>query len=421
MKKLLVSLFLLGIAISFKSQNIEDFKMSNGIINDAKLVEHIMEKKYPGYKNIMNSRYESLAQQVNNIVEHQTGNRNLIQVPIVIHIVYKDSVENISQSDIEAQIDILNRDFQRNNADTSKLRNIFHPIAGNPNIQFLLRHVERVNTASNFIPSFTDLYDDIKHNSSGGSDAWPTTHYLNIWVGNLQGEFLLGYAYPPAGVSGWPSGSSAPTPAVDGIVIDYRAFGPTSFFRGDSLNGRTLVHEAGHYFGLRHIWGDGDCSDDDHLNDTPTAISESSGDCDTTKNTCNDGAGDMPDLVENYMDYSADTCMVTFTADQASLMRTALQTYRPDLIPTASLPEKYEAITFNLFPNPSNGVVNYDINVIGLDNLDINVMDLSGKVVHKENNVSIAGLIDLGSLKKGIYLVNVTSGSFVISERVSIQ
>ncbi|MFN5911951.1 MAG: M43 family zinc metalloprotease, partial [Bacteroidota bacterium] len=68
--------------------------------------------------------------------------------------------------------------------------------------------------------------------------------------------------------------------------------------------GRTCVHEVGHYLGLRHIWGDGDCSQEDGIDDTPNADSQSNQDCDVTRNTCTDNiAGtDLPDMVENYMD-----------------------------------------------------------------------------------------------------------------------
>ena len=131
---------------------------------------------------------------------------------------------------------------------------------------------------------------------------WDPSSYLNIWVCNL-GSGLLGYAQFPGG-----------NPATDGVVCDYAYFGTigTATFPFDE--GRTCTHEVGHYLNLRHIWGDGGCSVDDFVSDTPTSDGPNYG-CALGHVSCG-----STDMVQNYMDYSDDGCMNLYTAGQAARM-----------------------------------------------------------------------------------------------------
>ncbi len=93
------------------------------------------------------------------------------------------------------------------------------------------------------------------------------------------------------------------------------AFGETSGVYGD---GRTATHEVGHWLNLRHIWGDGGCSVDDYVTDTPKAggpnYGTQQGECpNANTNSCDEGSGDLPDMTMNYMDYVYDDCMYMFT------------------------------------------------------------------------------------------------------------
>lgn len=410
MKKLVVQIIFLVLIFKLQSQSIESIRLPNGMIDDQKYVEYTMENNYPGYKDYVNARYANIARQINDIENHQTGNRSTLEIKVVVHIVWKDSTENIPLSIIQDQIDIINEDFQRRHSDTGSLRSIFHPIVGNPNISFQLAHVERVQTSATFSRSSTPRgNNNIKYSSFGGSDAWAVTNYLNVWVGNLSNGDTFGYAtYPWYGVSN----------IEQGVVIHYKAFGPTGLFGGYALQGRTLIHEIGHYLGLRHPWGG--CSDGDSLADTPNTLAANFF-CDTSMNFCIDSVDDMPDMVENYMDYSEDACMVAFTADQAALMRTVLQTDRSSLLTTVNINKNHNEFEINLFPNPSNGIINYDININELDNLDISVLDLSGKIIYKKNNTSKIGSIDLININKGIYVFNAFSNDFIVSKRIAVQ
>lgn len=179
--------------------------------------------------------------------------------------------------------------------------------------------------------------EDMKFTDKGGYNAWDTKRYLNIWVCNLDdgdqtNGILLGFATPPEGAPNWPEGSSG-TFETDGVVIHYQAFGINNPDPISTVTkGRTSTHEVGHYLGLRHIWGDGDCTMDDGIEDTPDASDATQSVCDYTKNTCTESPIEYPDMIENYMDYSDDNCLNMFSAGQVAIMQTVLQNLRSGLL-----------------------------------------------------------------------------------------
>ena len=166
--------------------------------------------------------------------------------------------------------------------------------------------------------SMSDFENSIKPQTQ-----WDPTRYLNIWVADLESP-LLGYAQLPSnsGLSGLNTfGGNANT---DGVVITSSSVGSVANpGSGAPYNlGRTLTHELGHWLGLRHIWGDsGNCSNDDFCADTPDATT-SNGGCPSIDSCPSDGLG--ADMVENYMDYTNDGCMHTFTADQTTRIQAVL-------------------------------------------------------------------------------------------------
>lgn len=267
--------------------------------------------------------------------------RSNIEIPVVVHVVYKNANERIELSKVQEQIDILNEDYQRLNADASDLRSIFDGVAANPNISFRLDSViyKETNTnfySSGFLPDM-NVVNKVKFDCEGGDEAWSVDQYLNIWVCNLGSAGILGFAYPPANLSNWPSGSDAPTIGQEGVVFDYRVIGRSGLYSVQGTNivtqGRTATHEIGHYLGLRHIWGDGtlsifgmpDCSVDDGIADTPNQGMNANFTCDKTLNTCESTqANDLPDMIENFMDYASESCMNTFTQGQVDVMRGVL-------------------------------------------------------------------------------------------------
>lgn len=394
----------------------------NGIVNDSKLVLDLMEKKYPGYKN-------QVQQVFDNNKNGALKNGQTYTINTVVHVVWKNNEENIHDSIIERQIEILNEDYGRTNADTVNLRPIFDPIAGNPNIQFNLVAIERVQTNETFSVSFTGLPDNVKESANGGSDAWNTEYFLNIWVCNIDGGLLgalFGYAYPPAGLSHWPGGSEAPNPNLEGVVLDFRTVGdnnpnpmpdPNGGGGNVDFRGRTATHEVGHYLGLRHIWGDGggffggnSCGADDGCDDTPNQGAQSNFDCNTSLNTCIDSLGgqpspnDLPDLIENHMDYSSEACKNMFTNDQIGIMRSVLENERIGLLSDATAINEYSDVAIKLYPNPSNAIVNIELDQ-KLDNALIRVSDLLGKQLLLTKTDQQPLQLDFSHFNKGIYIV----------------
>jgi hypothetical protein len=349
-------------------------------------------------------------------------------IPVVVHVVYKNANANLHDSVIHDQIRILNEDYGRMNADASNLRSEFHPYAGDAKIQFVLASfdpngnpttgITRTQTSVN---SFVDLQstagmmgiERVKSTADGGIDPWNQSRYLNIWICDMSFfgmTMLLGYATPPANLPNWPAGSSGDENLGDGVVIQYQVFGsnnPNPMTGNYVVKGRTVTHEVGHYLGLRHIWGDGDCTQEDGIDDTPNAVDKSNSDCNTTKNTCVDNIDgvDLPDMVENFMDYSAETCQNTFTKGQVALMRGVLENQRWDLINDndALGIKPTNVLTANLYPNPAEN----SFTVSSSDKLinTITVMDVNGKVVYSTEATGTTTNIQIGHLKAGVYQV----------------
>ena len=241
-----------------------------------------------------------------------------ITIPVVVHVVYNNSTENISDAQVQSQIDILNEDFRRLNADAANTPSVFQGVAADVNIEFCLASQDPqgnptygITRTSTSVSAF-GTNDEVKFNSSGGKDAWPAGDYMNFWVCDISGG-ILGYAQFPGGPAN-----------TDGVVGDYQYFGNIGTATAPFNLGRTGTHEVGHYLNLRHIWGDGNCNADDFVGDTPRAGGPNYTGSPCTfpgPNSCNEGSGDQPDMFQNYMDYSDDGCMNLFTQGQTDRMR----------------------------------------------------------------------------------------------------
>jgi len=226
-----------------------------------------------------------------------------IQIPIVVNVLYKTSAQNISITQIQSQIDVLNNDFQALNSDYNQTPSIFQSVrSGTTKIRFVLDTVIRKSTTKTSWK--TD--DAMKKTSRGGVNPLSPTTKLNMWICNLSGG-ILGYAQFPGGNS-----------STDGIVIDDNAFGTVGTVQAPYNKGRTATHEVGHWMNLRHIWGDATCGND-LVSDTPSHNAPNYG-CPIYphKSTC---SGQPTEMTMNYMDYTDDACMYMFTAGQRTRMR----------------------------------------------------------------------------------------------------
>ena len=238
-------------------------------------------------------------------------NKAVITIPVVVHVVYNTSAQNVSDAQIQSQLDVLNKDFRKLNTDLSLVPSTFTSLVADAEINFCLANrdpngnpttgILRVQTSQ---ASFS-TNDGVKYASSGGSNAWPSNQYLNIWVCNMSGG-ILGYAQFPGGAS-----------ASDGVVVGYTCFGTTGTAQAPFNKGRTATHEVGHWLNLRHIWGDATCGSD-LVSDTPVHNTSNYG-CPShpRSNSC----GTSAEMFMNYMDYVDDACMQMFSSGQKARMQ----------------------------------------------------------------------------------------------------
>ena len=223
----------------------------------------------------------------------------VIEIPVVVNVLYRTTAENISQAQIQSQIDVLNEDFNATNADFSKVPTTFSGVKANVGIRFVLDQVIRKSTTK----TAWSTNDYMKKSTKGGINPTSPTTKLNLWVCKLSNG-VLGYAQFPGGSS-----------ATDGVVILNTAFGRTGTAAAPFNKGRTATHEVGHWLNLRHIWGDATCGND-QVSDTPLHNTANYG-CPASghKSTC---SGTPIEMTMNYMDYTDDACMYMFSNGQKS-------------------------------------------------------------------------------------------------------
>jgi Pregnancy-associated plasma protein-A/Secretion system C-terminal sorting domain/Fibronectin type III domain len=252
-----------------------------------------------------------------------------VTIPVVVHIVYRTTNENITDAQVRSQIDALNRDFNKENSDAVKVPALFSNVAASCGIRFQLANLdpqgaETYGIVRHYTSNLTwGVSDDIKMPAKGGFAPWNPAKYMNIWVCNMGGR-SIGFASFP----GMPA-------EYDGIVIDYRAFGTTGTAKAPYSMGRTCVHEVGHFLGLYHIWGDGNCGDD-HIHDTPTQEADHKG-TPSFPQYSNCGSTQTADMFMNYMDYVNDDAMFMFTKGQKDKMLATLTVNRASLIQSTAI------------------------------------------------------------------------------------
>ncbi|MCK6649628.1 MAG: PKD domain-containing protein, partial [Bacteroidia bacterium] len=237
-------------------------------------------------------------------------------IPVVVHIIHNGGTENISDAQIQSQIDVLNEDFRKitgtngdgNGVDTEIE---FCLAKKTPNGECTNGIVRIQSTLSNHQTYQRSMLKQLTY--------WDNTRYLNMYVvKSINGSSgILGYSSFPGG-----------PPDEDGIVVRHNYFGRIG--TAASSIGRTTTHEIGHWFGLYHTFNGGcgvdTCADGDYVCDTPPAANPNFG-CPTI-NSCSIDFPDVNDQIQNYLDYSDDNCKDMFTMGQKTRMHATLNTIR---------------------------------------------------------------------------------------------
>jgi len=316
MKKIILSLLVIVSANSFSQQRCGTTERTQQLSKN--------NKEFAIAKQKVNSESKKW---IENNPNHSL--KSIITIPVVVHVVWKNSSQNISDAQILSQIDVLNKDFRRTNIDVINTPSVWQSIASDCEIEFCMATIDPngnpttgITRTQTTVNSFGMQGDYMKHTSNGGTDGWPSDNYLNIWICNLDN--LLGYSTVP---SNW-------TDPEDGVVIGYQYYGDMGTVQYPYNKGRTATHEIGHWLNLDHIWGAGWSScGDDQINDTPIQEWENYG-CPSfpeSPNSCNT-SNPNGDMFMNYMDYTNDACMNLFTSDQKTRMISAINQYRPGLL-----------------------------------------------------------------------------------------
>jgi PKD repeat protein len=256
-------------------------------------------------------------------------------IPVVFHVIHNYGSENISKEQILSAMDVLNKDYQLLNEDQTLIDTDFQGLIGNIGLEFRLA---KLDPQGNCTEGITRTASELTFSADDNVKqliSWPTNKYLNVWVVENISFSAGGYAYLPG---------NAPSPSLvnDGIVVINAQLGTMGTSNGGNLSVRTLTHEVGHFFNLRHTWGGtntpgvaSNCDVDDGVTDTPNTIGVSNSTCNRSSNTCGTPLGDN---VENYMDYSS--CPRMFTIGQNNRMQASLnstQTTRRNLWQPANL------------------------------------------------------------------------------------
>jgi len=324
-----------------------------------------------------------------------------IIIPVVVHVVYKYHAENVSDGLINSQIQVLNEDFQRLNADGVNTPAAFSGVASGSNIVFKLAKIDPNGNDTNGITrtittkdGFSHITNDVKRNSTGGCSSWNSWgehRYLNIWVCNFTDPYLMGYATFPSELKDYPH--------LDGVVISHKYFGRNSSMPAPYNKGRTTTHEVGHWLSLLHIWGtDNNCTSSDLVADTPNQYTSTMG-CPSFPKTdiCTPTSPGI--MFMNFMDYTDDACMNMFTAGQVLRMNAVLD---PKTGERKQILEKAEYLTTPCTTtNFANQTVNSNQTVSGCDIKvqNVTVSNNSKLIINAQRNITINGPfeVQLGS------------------------
>lgn len=404
------------------------------------------------------STFRALLQEAPWVLDESNKTTSLT-IPVAFHIVYNSPAENITDSQINSALRILNEDYNRTNPDAINTASNAYFVYWNPyvnayqtgyssyaavatgvGIEFCLAGVTRTQTSyTSFTTSPT--------NYNGGTDvplvkdlapafqSYPPDQYLNVWVCNLTD--FIGYATFP---------NLAP-PQYDGITVRYSALGDEGA-SGDFFK-RTITHEVGHWLGLFHIWGNSGLCGDDLVSDTypherannyqspqpnNTALSWNLPDQTVCSDWYNCGINNGLPYVgmnDNFMDYAPGYCANFFSMGQSNRIWSIVQTYRSNLgsigcgpVGIADYDAPFTEPYLNVYVDNGELVVGFSHSFKGPSTPSI--IDMKGQVSKTfgtQNRISgkLMYRYDISGLSNGIYIFQQRGADHLLSKRFMVM
>ncbi|WP_290837017.1 T9SS type A sorting domain-containing protein [Flavobacterium sp.] len=401
MKKLILALLILGSSSLFAQRTCS---------TNAKIEQ--LKAEDPGFA----SRHKVISRYLKDVKNLQKNNSsqnpNVVTIPVVFHVLYKNQTQNISDAQINSQLAAMNEDFRKCNPDfLDVVPEAFQEFGADMEICFAKATITPSGMPTSGITRKSvpdDFVFDIEYYTPDGEPAWDTSHYLNIWIGRFP-PGMLGFGTPPA----------AAGENYDGLCISYKYFGCNGTALAPFNKGRTVTHELGHYFGLKHTWGDdstscGDLQNDDDVADTPPVNDPYFG-CPTypdNSNMCEpteDGA-----MFMNFMDYVDDACMAFFTLDQKSLVQATVNGPRASLL---GVKETYVNRGISIYPNPADRYFDIKSDLTAVDRVEI--YDNNGQLKKTVRIEKGETRVSTESLETGIYYLRLYGqGKFLKSDKL---
>ncbi len=343
--------------------------------------------------------------------------RSLVTIPVVIHVLWNSQTENISDQQIQSQMEVLNEDFRALNAEIPSVPLVFQDEIADVEFEFCLATRD---PSGNFTSGITRTFtangvgiggtSAIFYTTEGGHDVWDTERYLNIYVAKFAGAI--------GGVSSFPGDD----PAEDGVQINYLQFGTMNVEPPYHL-GRTLTHEVGHYFNLEHPWGPSinDCCESDFVADTPLACETYLDECPVHPAISCDG----PDMFMNFMFYTNDDCMAMFSKGQKERMLATLNGVRSMLLssdgcqPVAASEEKTEA-ELVIYQNPAGGKIAFEVRERVGEQWRASLTDIAGRDLWKAVIFSNSmNYVEVQALSAGIYVLILEKEGRILTKRIA--
>ncbi|MBP6448304.1 MAG: zinc-dependent metalloprotease [Saprospiraceae bacterium] len=293
---------------------------------------HVTRLWFKSNPNAEAEYLKSVAKITDALIAHRGQNKHLrnkiiFTIPVVFHILHEDGPENISDAQILDQMRILNRDYQKLNADTINVAPSFKNNIAVVGFEFVLATIDPNGKCTNGIMRYYDQNTNWDANKIDNfTYTWPRDKYLNIYIVKKI-NIAPAYTYLPG----------TPIPAKADVIVCESIY--TGSIGTATFDSRAITHEVGHWFGLPHTWGitnaPGVACGDDFVSDTP--ITKGFTSCTQNSKICNPT---IEENFQNYMDYSP--CKHMFTNGQADYMIQTLKSgvnKRTNLIADANLEE----------------------------------------------------------------------------------